>query len=148
MVYYYTKIYTGDSRPRIPPRDNGVVSHGLNLEVFGFSPTTHAQTNTKQVSPRSSRAVRHLTHVCLHAQTAVDAGDIRTRRTTVILITGKMVQVLVSPLYICGSHIDIHRCISIHKISSVFFLSQQLAKDCKNLPEKLGFQSCVTCTRK
>ena len=36
---------------------------------------------------RFSRTVRHFTHVYLHAQTAVDAGDIRTWQTTVILIT-------------------------------------------------------------
>ena len=33
--------------------------------------------------------MQHFTHVYLHAQTAVDAGDIRMWRTTVILITGK-----------------------------------------------------------
>ena len=64
---------------------------------------------------RPLRAVQHFTHVYLDAQTAVDAGDIRTWQTTVILITGKpedpqfkphawikMVQVLGSPLYIYG----------------------------------------------
>ena len=51
----------------------------------------------------------------LHAQTTVDAGDMRTQQATVILITRKpedpqfephvrinMVQVLGSPSYICG----------------------------------------------
>ena len=38
---------------------------------------------------RSSRAVQHFMHVHLHARTAVDAGDICTWRTTVILITGQ-----------------------------------------------------------
>ena len=39
--------------------------------------------------PRSLRAVQRFMHVYLHAQTVVDAGDIRTWRTTVILIPGK-----------------------------------------------------------
>ena len=62
---------------------------GLKLGIFGFLPTTHAKTNTKQMRPRSSHTVRCFTHVYLHAQTAVDEGDIRTRWTTVILIAGK-----------------------------------------------------------
>ena len=88
---------------------------GLKLGVFGFVPITHAKTYVKQMRPLSSRAVRLFTRVYLHAQTAVDAGDIRTWWTTVILITGKledpqfephagikMAQVLGCPLYICG----------------------------------------------
>ena len=39
--------------------------------------------------PRSSRVVQHFPCFYHHAQTAVDAGDIRTWRTTVILVTGK-----------------------------------------------------------
>ena len=39
--------------------------------------------------PRSSRTMRHFTHVYLHAQTTADVGDIRTWQTVVILITGK-----------------------------------------------------------
>ena len=59
-------------------------------------------------------------HVYLHAQTAVDADDIRTQWTTVILNTEKpedpqfklhagmkMAQVLGSPLYICALTISI-----------------------------------------
>ena len=62
---------------------------------------------------QSLRAVQRFTHVYLHARTTVDACDIRTWRTTVILITGnpkdpqfephariKMAQVLGSPVYI------------------------------------------------
>ena len=87
---------------------------GLKMGVFRFLPTTHAKTNAKQMSPRSSRTVRRFTRFHLHAKTAVDAGDIRTWRTTVILITGKtrihliwapcrdkMAQVMWSPLYVC-----------------------------------------------
>ena len=39
--------------------------------------------------PWSLRAMQCFTCVYLHAQTTVDAGDIRTWRTTVILMTGK-----------------------------------------------------------
>ena len=39
--------------------------------------------------PRSLSAVRHFTPVYLHAKTAVDADDLRTWWTTVILITEK-----------------------------------------------------------
>ena len=62
---------------------------GVNLGVFGFLPTTHAKTNAKQMRPQSLRTVRRLTHVYLLTQIAVDAGDIRTQQTTVIMITGK-----------------------------------------------------------
>ena len=37
---------------------------GLNLGVFGFLPTIHVKTNTKQMRPRSSRTMRHF-NVCL-----------------------------------------------------------------------------------
>ena len=86
---------------------------GFKLGVFKFLPTTHTKTNTIQMRPWSLRSVRRFTWVYLHAQTAVDAGDIRTWRTTVILIMGKtqdpqfephagikMAQVLGSPMYI------------------------------------------------
>ena len=39
--------------------------------------------------PQSYRVVGPFTRIYLDTQTAVDAGDIRTRRTMVILITGK-----------------------------------------------------------
>ena len=41
--------------------------------------------------PQSSHAMQRFTHVYLHARTTVDidAGDIRTWRTMVILITEK-----------------------------------------------------------
>ena len=65
---------------------------GLKLGVSRFLPTTQAQstkaqTNAKQMRPRSSCAVQRF--IYLHTQTAVDAGDIRNRWTTVILTTGK-----------------------------------------------------------
>ena len=68
---------------------NGVVSHGAQIGVFGFLPTTHAKSNAIQMRPWSLRAVQPFTCVYLHAKAAVDAGDMRTWRTTVILITGK-----------------------------------------------------------
>ena len=62
----------------------------LKLGVFGFLPTTYAKTNAIQMRPQSLRAVWHFTHVHIHAKTTIDAGDIRSWRTTVILITGKI----------------------------------------------------------
>ena len=47
------------------------------------------RTHANQMRQPSSRTVHRFTRVYLHARTAVDAGDIRTWRTTVILITGK-----------------------------------------------------------
>ena len=61
----------------------------LNWGSSCFLPTTHATTNAKQLCPRSSHIMWHFTRVYLHAKTAVDAGDIHTWQTTVILITGK-----------------------------------------------------------
>ena len=56
----------------------------LKLRVSGFcQPQTH-----KQMRPRSLRTVLRFTRVNLHTQTTVDAGDIRTWWTMVILITG------------------------------------------------------------
>ena len=48
---------------------------GPNLGVFWFLLTTHAKANAKQMRSRSSRAARLLTRDCLHAQTAVHAGN-------------------------------------------------------------------------
>ena len=56
---------------------------GLKLGIFGFLSTTDAKTKAKQKRPRSSHPVY------LYAQNAVDAGDIRTWRTTLKLTTGK-----------------------------------------------------------
>ena len=72
------QIYPRDPRLPIPSRVMASSAMGLNLGVFGFLPTTHAKTNAKQMRSRSSRAVRRFTRVCLHAQTAVHAGNIRT----------------------------------------------------------------------
>ena len=81
--------YMVDPRPLIPPRVVTSSAMGLELGVFGFLPTTYVKTNATQMRPRSLRAVRRFTRVYLHAQTAVDAGDIRTWQTMVILISGK-----------------------------------------------------------
>ena len=56
---------------------------GLKLGVFWL------KTNVKQMRPWSLHAVQHFRHIYLYTETAVDAGDIRTWRTTVILIMGK-----------------------------------------------------------
>ena len=53
---------------------------GLKMGVFRFLPTTHAKTNAKQMSPRSSRTVRRFTRFHLHPKTAVDVGVLRTWR--------------------------------------------------------------------
>ena len=110
---------------------------GLKLGVFGFSPTTHAKTNVIQMCPRSLHAVQHFTRVYLHAETAVDASDIRTWRTTVILITGKpkdpqfephagikIAQVLESPVYIYGTHITDVFQISFKFCQFISFLTE------------------------
>ena len=48
---------------------------GLKLGVFA----DHTRKNKcKQMHSQASRAVQHFTHVYLHAQTAIDGGDIRT----------------------------------------------------------------------
>ena len=52
----------------------------FKLGVLGFLLTTHAKTNTEQMHLRSSCALRHFTHVYLHAQTIVDASDIHPWR--------------------------------------------------------------------
>ena len=83
-----SKIYKGDPRPRIPSRVMASSAMGLKLGSSGFLPTTHTKTNAIQMHPRSSHAVQRFMCVYIHAQTAVDAGDIRTWRITVILITG------------------------------------------------------------
>ena len=54
----------------------------LQLRVFGFLPTTHVETNTNKMRPQSSRAE--------YPQRESHAGM-------------KMVQVLGSPVYICGT---------------------------------------------
>ena len=52
---------------------------GLKLGVFvGFCRPHTQKKHAKQMRPQSSRAVQHFTHVYLQAQSAVDAGDIRT----------------------------------------------------------------------
>ena len=69
---------------------NGIVSYGAQIGgLWVFADHTHATTNAKQMHLRSLRTMQCFTRVYLHTQTAVDAGDIRTWRTTVILITGK-----------------------------------------------------------
>ena len=78
-----SQIYTGDSRPPIPPCVMALSAMGLKLGGLRVLPTTHAKMNTKQMHPQSSRTVRHFTFVYLHTQTAVDVGGIRTWRTTV-----------------------------------------------------------------
>ena len=43
----------------------------LQLGVFRFLPTTHMETNAKQICPRSLRAVWHFIRIYLHAQATV-----------------------------------------------------------------------------
>ena len=45
----------------------------LQLEVFGFLPTIYVEINTNKMHHQSL----HATRVYLHAQTPVDADDIR-----------------------------------------------------------------------
>ena len=109
------QIYKGDPRPRISLSEMVSSALGSNWGTLSFcQPHTWKQTQT-QMRLWSSRAVQRFTHVYLYAQTTVNAGDICTWRTTVILITEKpkdpqfepragmkMAQVLKSFLYICG----------------------------------------------
>ena len=87
---------------------------GLKLGIFRFF-WPHKQKQMWNKCVHDLRAVWWFTHVYLHTQTTVDAGDIRTWRTMVILITGKtrrppvwapcqdqIAQVLGSPFCICG----------------------------------------------
>ena len=85
----WSQIYKGDPRPRIPLVQWHSQPQGPNLGVFRFLQTAHAKTNAKQMCPQYSHTVQRFTHVYLYAQTAADAGDICTWRTTVILIAGK-----------------------------------------------------------
>ena len=55
-----------------------IVSHGAQIGVFRFLPTIYANTNAKQMRPRSLCAVWCFLHVFLHVQTAVDVGGIHT----------------------------------------------------------------------
>ena len=70
-----SQIYKGDHRPRILPCVMASSAMRLKLGVFGFWLTTHAKRNAKQMRPRSWPTVRCFTHVYLHTQTTVDAGD-------------------------------------------------------------------------
>ena len=80
-----SQIYKGDPRPCVPIHVMALSVLGSNWGSLGFY-RPHTQ---KQTGPRPLCTMRHLTHFYLHAQTAVDAGDICTRRTRVILITGQ-----------------------------------------------------------
>ena len=79
----------GDPKPSIPPRVMASSSHGAQIGDLQVFADHTRKTHAKQMGPRSLCAVQPFTPVYLHAWTAVDAGDIRTLRTTFILITGK-----------------------------------------------------------
>ena len=79
-VYF---IEEKNPRPRIPPHVTVLSATGLILGVWVFANHTRAKTNAKQMGARSLSTERHFTHIYLHTQTAVDAGDIGTRSTTV-----------------------------------------------------------------
>ena len=49
VCVYASQIYKGDPRPRIPSRVMALSAMGFKLGVFGFLPTTHAKTSTKQL---------------------------------------------------------------------------------------------------
>ena len=74
-THIYIYIYKRDLRPH-PTPCNGVVNHGAQIGGIWVLPPTHAKTNAKQMRPWSWSGVS--TGVYLHAQTAVDAGDIHT----------------------------------------------------------------------
>ena len=68
----------GRSQPLYTPCVMASSSVGLKLGVFGFLPTTHAETNAKQMPPQSLCTVQHFSHVYLHTQTAVDTDTQKT----------------------------------------------------------------------
>ena len=108
QLSYWLQIYNGDNRPCITPHVMASLAMGPKSEVFRFLLTHIGKNKCKTMRPR-------FTHVYLHAQTAVDAGDRRAWQTTIILIAGKtqrppiwalgikMAQVLESSLYICAT---------------------------------------------
>ena len=73
-------------RSRLP-----ILPRGMALSAM--SPNLGAdhirKANVKQMRPWFSRTAPFFTRVCLHIYTAVHVGNIRTWRTTIILITGK-----------------------------------------------------------
>ena len=83
----------------------------LKLGVFGFLPTTHVETDTNKMRPRSSLTVRPFTHVYLQAKTAVythltnygyfNHGKKKPEYPQFAGI--EMAQASGSPLYICDS---------------------------------------------
>ena len=117
-----SQIYTRDPRPPIPPCIMVSPAMGLNLGVFGFLLTTRSKTNAKQMHSLSLHATWLFTCDCLHAQTTVHAINIRTWRTTIILIMGKpdnpqfaphgrikLAQVLGSLVYIYDPSISLNK---------------------------------------
>ena len=68
------QINTRDTRLPIPPRVMVSSAMGLNLEVFGYLPTTHTKANSKQ-NALTIFACCMAFNDCLHAQTAVHAGN-------------------------------------------------------------------------
>ena len=65
------------------PHNKNFVSLGIcfyaentDLDLRSFCPTTHVETNANKMLPRSSHAIRLVTHVYIHAQTTADAGDL------------------------------------------------------------------------
>ena len=83
----YPQIYKRDPRPGIPPRVMASSAMGLKLGHLGFC-WPHMQNKCIHDLCASCGVS---THVYLHPQTAVYAGDIHTWRNTVIfiLIVGK-----------------------------------------------------------
>ena len=71
--FFFSSTDKGDPRTFIPPCVMAWSAMELQLGVFGFLPTTHTETNTNKMCPRSSRAVRRFTHVYVHAQITVHA---------------------------------------------------------------------------
>ena len=82
-------MYKGHPRPHLPPRVMVSSAMGLKLGILGFYWPCTQKTNAKPMRLRSLRTMRHVRLFYLRTQTAVDAGDIHTWQTAVILITGK-----------------------------------------------------------
>ena len=84
------QIHKGYPRHSILPHVMASLSMRFKFRVLQFLPTAHEKTNAKQMCPWSSLAMQHFMCVYLHAETAVDVGNMHTCRFVIILTTGKL----------------------------------------------------------
>ena len=68
---------------------NAIVSHGLNLGVFRFLPTTHAKTKVDQFAHNLNAPCNVLSVFCLHVHPPEDTATYAPDKPWLILITRK-----------------------------------------------------------